>query len=263
MHADRRGNFRRHLTYANVMSTLAVFLVVAGGSAIAARVSVDSADVKNESLVSKDLKNGKAVDSSDVIDDALTGEDVDESSLGVVPSAASAESVGANSVGGGNVVDRSLGNSDIGFSSVTEAEVLNGSLRGDDIGDGQITLSKLSAGARDSCPAPSTARFGRICAGSPNSPRSLVNALGYCATLGLRLPSLSEAVTLARNYDVPGIADGVNDYFWTEEQFREDNNSGVPTIYGAVVGEDAGNVNAFAPRDDSHEVVCVAIPSNS
>lgn len=255
---------RRHLTYANVMSTLAVFLVIAGGSAIAAKVSVDSADVKNESLLSKDLKNGKAVAASDVIDDSLTGDDVDESSLGTVPSAASAAGVAANSVGSGNVVDRSLGNSDIGFSSVTDAEVLNGSLRGDDIGDGQVTLSKLSAGARDSCPAPATARFGRICAGSPNSPRSQDNALAYCASLGLRLPSLSEAVTLGRNYDVPGVVpDAASDeWFWTDEQYRDDNASGVPTFYGGIVFEGPGTVGAFTPKTELNEVVCVATPGN-
>lgn len=102
-------------TYANVMSTLAVFLVVAGGSAFAASTitanSIKSKTVKDNSLKSVDLKDGKAVSTDDVIDASLTGTDVadgsltgadieddsvkgtdvDESSLGQVPSAANAD----------------------------------------------------------------------------------------------------------------------------------------------------------------------------
>ena len=86
-------------SYANVMSTLAVFLVVAGGSAFAASTitanSIKSKTVKDNSLKSKDLKDGKAVSTDDVIDasltgtdvadNSLTGDDVDESTLAQVP----------------------------------------------------------------------------------------------------------------------------------------------------------------------------------
>jgi hypothetical protein len=91
-------------SYANVMSTLAVFLVVAGGSAFAASTitanSIKSKAVVDNSLKSKDLKDDKAVagvdviDSSltgtDVADNSLTGDDVDESTLGQVPESANA-----------------------------------------------------------------------------------------------------------------------------------------------------------------------------
>jgi hypothetical protein len=89
-------------SYANVMSTLAVFLVVAGGSAFAASTitanSIKSKAVVDNSLKSKDLKDDKAVagvdviDSSltgtDVADNSLTGDDVDESTLAQVPDSA-------------------------------------------------------------------------------------------------------------------------------------------------------------------------------
>ena len=91
-------------TYANVMSTLAVFLVVAGGSAFAASTitanSIKSKAVVDNSLKSKDLKDDKAVAGVDVIDasltgadvtdNSLTGDDVDESTLGQVPEAVDA-----------------------------------------------------------------------------------------------------------------------------------------------------------------------------
>ncbi len=75
---------RRHFTYPNVMSTLAVFLVLAGGTALAAALpndSVKSKTVKDNSLKSKDLKNDKAVTGDDVVDESLTGDDVADNSL--------------------------------------------------------------------------------------------------------------------------------------------------------------------------------------
>jgi hypothetical protein len=79
-------------SYANVMSTLAVFLVVAGGSAFAASTitanSIKSKAVVDNSLKSKDLKDDKAVAGVDVIDASLTGADVDESTLAQVPDSA-------------------------------------------------------------------------------------------------------------------------------------------------------------------------------
>jgi hypothetical protein len=92
----------RRLTYANVMSTIAVFGVLAGGTAYAANTvfsadivdgevkSVDvgdneigSADVKDNSINTFDVHSFLGVD---VVDDTLTGADVNESTLGTVPS---------------------------------------------------------------------------------------------------------------------------------------------------------------------------------
>jgi hypothetical protein len=92
---------RRRLSYANVASTLSVFLVVAGGTALAASLpanSVKSKTVKDNSLKSVDLRDDAAVASPDVIDASLntadladngvTGEDVDEATLSQVPDSA-------------------------------------------------------------------------------------------------------------------------------------------------------------------------------
>ena len=68
----------------------------------------------------------------------------------------------------------------------------------------------------DTCPS-GTTKFGPICAGSDGTERSFDDAINYCADLGLRLPSYSEAVALGRNYDVPGV--GFTELFWTDEEF--------------------------------------------
>jgi hypothetical protein len=75
------GQLRKRLTYANVMSTLAVFLVLTTGTAWATHLVVNSSDVVDESLVSADLKNGAAVKTVDVMDASLTGTDVGQDSL--------------------------------------------------------------------------------------------------------------------------------------------------------------------------------------
>ena len=75
----------RRFSYANVMSTLAVFLALAGGSfAIGVAVkknSVKSKQVKNEALTNKDLKDGKAVGAAEVIDESLGSADLADASV--------------------------------------------------------------------------------------------------------------------------------------------------------------------------------------
>jgi hypothetical protein len=112
---------RSRLTYANVMSSIAVFLVLGGATAFAAhqlgknsvgtkqlktnavtaakvkKNTVTGAKVKDGSLTTADLADG-SIDSAKVLDgslsgkdvaaDSLTGANIDESTLGQVPDAA-------------------------------------------------------------------------------------------------------------------------------------------------------------------------------
>ena len=76
---------RSPFTYSNVMSTVAVFLALAGGSYAVANVGnsdVGSREVENDSLKSKDLKDGKAVESADITDGQVASVDVEDGSLG-------------------------------------------------------------------------------------------------------------------------------------------------------------------------------------
>lgn len=96
--------FGLQLTYANVVSTLCLFLLLAGGSAIAA-VSLAKNSVGPRQLKSKAVTSGKiannAVTSAKIAKGTITGADVNINALGTVPSATSAASAGnANTVGG-------------------------------------------------------------------------------------------------------------------------------------------------------------------
>lgn len=76
---------RGSISYANVVATLALIVAMAGGAY--------AAGLGRDSVKSKHIKDGQ-VKSQDVQDNGLTGTDIDEGSLGKVPSAASADSAG-------------------------------------------------------------------------------------------------------------------------------------------------------------------------
>jgi hypothetical protein len=63
---------RRHLSYANVMSTLAVFLVMGGSAYAVAKKSVGTKQLKANAVSSKKIKNG-AVTGPKIAAGAVTG----------------------------------------------------------------------------------------------------------------------------------------------------------------------------------------------
>ena len=125
-------------TYANVTSTLALVLVVAGGTAYAASLapdSVNSKTIKDNAVKSIDLKDGKAVSTDDVIDasltgtdiadESLTGADVQEATLGQVPDSA-----------------RLQGRTAASFLSNNVYKAESAIAAGTDLGDGTHSISK-------------------------------------------------------------------------------------------------------------------------
>lgn len=128
---------RRHFTYANVMSSLAVFLILGGATAFAAVKKVGPNEIKansiktgkivKEAVVAGKIKNGAVIESKigdgavttnkladnavttpkiandavtteKIANDAVTGAKVNESTLGQVPSAANAQSLGGKTL---------------------------------------------------------------------------------------------------------------------------------------------------------------------
>lgn len=126
-----RRRFREHLTYANVVSTLTLFIVLGTGTAYATHLVVNSSDVVNESLLSEDLKDGSAVRSSDVANGQITGADLAD---GTVASA--------------DVRNESLTGGDVAPDSLTGADIREGTL-------GQVRTATLGglgrSAAEDRC----------------------------------------------------------------------------------------------------------------
>jgi hypothetical protein len=108
------NQIRKRLTYANVMSSIAVFLVLGGATALAAsqlgknsvgskqlkKNAVTTAKLKDNAVSSAKLKNNAVTNSkiadasvsgAKVQDGSLTGSDINASTLGKVPSASHAD----------------------------------------------------------------------------------------------------------------------------------------------------------------------------
>src|SRR6266480_1819761 len=80
-----RQRLRSRLTYANLISTLSLFLVLGGGTALAAYVVGSNSQIGPNTIYGH---NAPAGANKNVFADSLTGTDVKESTLAMVPSAA-------------------------------------------------------------------------------------------------------------------------------------------------------------------------------
>ncbi len=114
---------RKRLTYANVMSSIAVFLVLGGATALAAgqlgkntvgskqlkKNAVTAAKLKKNAVTAAKIQNA-SVDGSKVKDGSLTGSDINVGTLGTVPSATTANSANsANALNGRTPVSFFMG----------------------------------------------------------------------------------------------------------------------------------------------------------
>ncbi|HEX5525736.1 MAG TPA: hypothetical protein VFX44_00895 [Solirubrobacterales bacterium] len=83
-------NLRKHLTYSNVISTICLFLLLGGATAIAAgglgKNTVGSKQLKKNAVTAAKIKK-EAVTGAKIKKDTVTGKQVNESTLGTVPSA--------------------------------------------------------------------------------------------------------------------------------------------------------------------------------
>jgi hypothetical protein len=98
-------------------------------------------------------------------------------------------------------------------------------------------------------------KFGPICAESDGGSRTWSGTLGYCTKYGLRLPTLSEALVLARKYVVAGLSSG--DAFWTDENLY----SGGSNVYVVIdFGDGTYEFGGQTPTS-TFKTVCVTDPS--
>jgi hypothetical protein len=143
---------RGHLTYANVMATVAVFLVLAGGSAWATHEVINGSDVVDGSLTGADIFNN-TISGADITNGSLTGADVFDNTIGsgditngsltgadIANESIGAADIGSQQVGPDEVINDSLLQSDIRAGAVTGDEVLDNSLTGTDINESTLNL---------------------------------------------------------------------------------------------------------------------------
>jgi len=126
---------RAHLTYANVMATIAVFLVLSGGTAVALTGSntvfsddIVNGEVKDDDIGSNAVRSGKIIDGGVQSVDILDG-----------------------AVGSPDILDGAVGNNDVHKSAINSGKVQDDSLTGADVAEptlGQVPSALLGGFGR-------------------------------------------------------------------------------------------------------------------
>ena len=211
---------RSNLTYANVMSTIAVFLLLGGGAAFAAtklgKNSVGTKQIKNNAVTTAKIKNravteakiaAGAVTGAQVKSGSLTGTQINAATLGTVPNATQA---------------------------TTATTAINAS--------NATTVNGHTAECKSG-----TQLFGGSCWDSaPRPAATQPAAAAACTGLGGTLPSASDLVAFSK---VATLSAGDE---WTDEI----NTVTAENVYTVITVGPTGNINLDGPGD-TKEYHCV------
>jgi len=126
---------RKRLTYANVMSSLAVFLILGGATAVAAK-KIGSNELKSNAVTTGKIKK-EAVSRA-----KLKKASVDASRL--ADQAVSTDKIADNAVTTAKIADNAVTTGKIADNAVTGAKVLDGSLTGSDVNQGSLNSVKAA-----------------------------------------------------------------------------------------------------------------------
>ncbi len=166
----------KHLTYANVISTLCLVLVVGGGAAYATHPggtnTISSSDIINGEVRSVDIGTS-AVTAADIAADAVTSDKIPN-----------------GSVTGADVANNSIASADITNNSIAGADVASNALDGLDIVEGSLVLDPhFSATAAPQSSCTDDNHTGAICGTTTidleRPGRVLMNASGNWRTVAL------------------------------------------------------------------------------
>jgi len=192
---------RRRLTYANVISSLCLFLILAGGAAYAAD-TVFSEDIVDGEVKTADIGNNQVL-SADVRDDTINNGGL------------SAADLGPDSVGSSEV-DGSLSGADINDGTLTSGDVAADTLTGADVADNGLTGADINESTLGIVPNANTLDG----LDSPRFKNANATGTGQCLNLA--------SATTCASASVGGLTSGDDVYVSASWQW-----------YGDGVGEDA------------------------
>ena len=144
------GRIRSRLTYANVASSIALFIALGTGGAYAAD-TIGSSDIINESILSEDVKNLE-VKASDIAGAAVTNSKLGNSSVGsgkIADGGVATADLAAGAVDGSKILDAAVANADLADGSVTSAKVVDdtqvgGGLTATDLATNSVAQSEIA-----------------------------------------------------------------------------------------------------------------------
>ena len=139
---------RRRLSFANVVSLVALFVALGTGGAYAAN-TIGSADIIDESILSQDLKN-QEVRAADIHNGGVTGEKLQADAVTpgkVADNAITSAALAPNSVNATEIADGSIDSGEIVNDSLLDVDLAAGSVRASEIEDGAVGGADLAANA--------------------------------------------------------------------------------------------------------------------
>lgn len=131
---------RKRLTYANVMSSLAVFLILGGATAFAAVKKIGANEIKANSI-----KTGKIVKEAVTQGKIKTGA-VTEAKI--ADGAVTNKKLADNAVTSNKIADNAVTTNKIANDAVTNGKIANDAVTNGKIANGAVTTAKLSAEAQ-------------------------------------------------------------------------------------------------------------------
>jgi hypothetical protein len=217
--------FRSKLTYANVISTLCLFLLLGGGAAFAdtklGKNSVGTQQIKNQAVTAAKIKNG-TITGAQVSNGSLTGTQINLATLGAVPSATSATT--ATTASTAENAQNLDGQSAVQIASATKLHCSTG--------------MQLSAG---------------VCfEESPQASEPWLGAVTNCAEKGFRLPSLGELLVFEGKLSTEPPGE------WTEP----DSYTGTEALAVVAAAAEHTISSGFESTGNSNPYRCVTPASN-
>ena len=214
---SRLASIRRHLTFANAMASIAVFIALGGGAYAA--VQVNGKNIKAHSIAGKKLKNN-TIAGKKLKNNTLGGKQINESKLGSVPQAQQAQSAtrADTATTATSATRADTATTATSATRATTANTANTATTATNAtsaanADNAATLAGAPPSAYlVSCRA-ATTLYGGVC--WDNASRTAANwfvASDTCGNAGGRLPTLSELVAYV---DQPGTQ--VTGNHWSSE----------------------------------------------
>ncbi len=226
------NRLRGKLTYANVVATLALFLVIAGGSAFAAskvgKNSVGTKQIKNNAITAAKIKNG-----------AVTG-----------------SKIGLGTVGAANINTSGLivPNASHANSADSATDATNAAHAGDAQTLQGLSAAQITAASTLKCPSNMVPMAGLCFESAPRPSTNYTAALQNCAKAGLVLPSVTQLWTFqSQTFSTLPTPEWAGQLFYDGTHLRAE-----------AISEtlSAGGSSSADEISDSHPYRCGIPPSN-